>query len=236
LFLATLKLEINFAMSIKEFKKLGAEYIDFLKYSLFSGSLSFLATTSPNLLLNRFFSSTTTGYYSLSEKVLGSPIWFITSSVSDVFKQEFSEQQRIGKDSVLLFKKTVKTLLLIGFIPFVAIFILSPFVIPPLFGSEWSSVAEYIRIFTIMYYSYFVINPLKSVVYILNKQKLMIVLEFLRFLAIIIAFFIGYIFKSISLTLFFWSGLVTLVNILTFFVIYKLVLRNRHERQLTLNS
>jgi O-antigen/teichoic acid export membrane protein len=231
LLLIDLKLFHTVKISLEDSFVLIKKYIDFLKYSLFSNTMSFLATTSPNLFLNRIFSSTVTGHYSLSEKVLGSPIWFITSSVSDVFKQEFSEHYRKGQDFVLLFKKTAKGLLIGGLVPFFIIFLLSPFIISPLLGKEWAPVGDYIRVFTLMYYSTFVVNPLKSVTYILNKQRLMIVFESLRFIAILVAFYIGYRTDNIKITLLTWSSLVTIVNVVVFLVIYRLVLRSKSEKK-----
>lgn len=231
LLLFNLDFKFNIQLSRKNFKKLFIRYISFLRYSLFSDSLSVLASSSPNVLLNKGFGSTSAGYFSLSEKVLGSPIWFVTSSVSDVFKQEFSEQNRMGKDSKILFLKTFKTLLIIGLIPFSLIFILSPYVIPPLLGEIWAPVGEYIRIFSIMYYSSFVVNPLKSVAYLIKKQQYMIVFELLRLISIILAFAVGFYLKDIKITLMIWSFLITFVNIIIFFIIYRLVREMSNERK-----
>jgi O-antigen/teichoic acid export membrane protein len=219
--------------SIRDLKKVFIRYISFLKYSLFSDTLSVLASTSPNVLLNNVFGSTSAGYFSLSEKVLGSPIWLITSSVSDVFKQEFSEQNREGKDCKILFLKTFKTLLFLGLIPFSLIFLLTPFVISPLLGEVWSPVGEYIRIFSIMYYSSFVVNPLKSVAYIIKKQQYMIAFELLKLIALVVAFSVGYYLSDLRVALILWSCLITCVNIIVFLIIYRLVLNISNERKNT---
>lgn len=231
LLLSNLDFKFNIKFTRGNFKKLIIRYISFLKYSLFSDSLSVLASTSPNVLINKVFGSTSAGYFSLSEKVLGSPIWFVTSSVSDVFKQEFSEQNRRGKDCKILFLKTFKTLLFVGLIPFTFIFILSPYVIPPLLGEVWSPVGEYIRIFSIMYYSSFVVNPLKSVAYLIKKQQYMIVFELLKLISIISAFSMGFYLKDIKIVLILWSLLVTFVNIIIFLIIYRLVKEMSNERK-----
>jgi len=231
LLLYNLDFKLRNKYSIGDLKKVFIRYISFLKYSLFSDSLSVLASTSPNVLLNNLFGSTSAGYFSLSEKVLGSPIWLITSSVSDVFKQEFSEQNREGKDCRILFLKTFKTLLFLGLIPFSLIFLLAPFVISPLFGEVWSPVGEYIRIFSIMYYSSFVVNPLKSVAYIIKKQQYMIAFELLKLIALMVAFSVGYYLSDLRVALILWSCLITCVNIIVFLIIYRLVLNISNERK-----
>lgn len=231
LLIFNLDFKLNIKFSFGDFKKVFIRYISFLKYSLFSDSLSVLASTSPNVFLNNLFGNTSAGYFSLSEKVLGSPIWFITSSVSDVFKQEFSEQNRERKDCKILFFKTFKTLLFVGLIPFTLIFLFIPYVISPLFGEIWNPVGEYIRIFSIMYYSSFVVSPLKSVAYLINKQQYMIFFELLKLIALIIAFSVGFYLKDIKIVLILWSLLITIVNIIVFFIIYRLVANISNERK-----
>lgn len=231
LLIFNLDFKLNIKFSFGDFKKVFIRYISFLKYSLFSDSLSVLASTSPNVFLNNLFGNTSAGYFSLSEKVLGSPIWFITSSVSDVFKQEFSEQNRERKDCKILFFKTFKTLLFVGLIPFTLIFLFIPYVISPLFGEIWNPVGEYIRIFSIMYYSSFVVSPLKSVAYLINKQQYMIFFELLKLIALIIAFSVGFYLKDIKIVLILWSLLITIVNIIVFFIIYRLVVNISDERK-----
>ncbi|MBU1120152.1 oligosaccharide flippase family protein, partial [Patescibacteria group bacterium] len=71
--------------------KLMSVYSKFPKYSLFADLLKNFTFLSPNLFLNKVFGAVSAGYYALSDKILGSPVWFLTSSFGDVLKQEASE-------------------------------------------------------------------------------------------------------------------------------------------------
>ena len=198
------------------------KYLNFPKFSLFADSLSVLSNTAPNLLMNKGFGSTATGYFSISEKVLGTPIWFVTSSVGDVFKQEASEQYRLTGSCKRIFEKTTKTLFLVGLIPFTLIFFVVPPLVPFLFGDIWAPAGEYIRIFSIMYFSSFVVGPTAYITYIVNKQNYAVAFQGIKLMSIILAFVLGFYYKDLTLYLILSSGLITLSNILMYVFSYKL--------------
>lgn len=235
-----LLLKSDFSFSIKSFKNSSKEllfkYSNFPKFSLLSDGLSTMVSMSPNIFLNKVFGSISAGYFSVSDKVLGSPIWFITSSVGDVFKQEASEQYRNYGSCRTVFEKTSRALSLIGIVPFLIIFIVAPYVVPFLFGNEWTPVGDYIRIFSTMYFTSFVVNPVAYVVYIINKQKYAILFQSLKFSNIVIAFVIGAYYHNLTYGLLLWSILITITNIAIFFISYKLAIDSRYVRSDTKNK
>jgi len=202
-------------------KSLLKRYINFPKFSLFGDSLSVLSSTAPNLLLNSIFGSAATGYFNLSDKVLGSPIWFVTSSVGDVFKQEASEQYRSVGSCEKVFMKTTRSLIKIGIIPFLIIFFAVPPLVPFIFGANWAPAGEYIRIFSIMYFSSFIVNPTSYIIFIVGKQKYGIFFQIIKLVGIASSFGLGFYFESLTLALVLWSGSVTLTNLIIYFFSYK---------------
>lgn len=212
------KIRINW----KEIKVVLSRYKNFPRFSLIADTFSVLGDKAPNLLLSKLWGSTYVGYMSMSDKILGSPIWFVTSSVGDVFKQEASERIQKEGNCEKIFYKTSKTLFLYGIIPFVLIFLLVPSITPFLLGAEWSEVGQYIRIFSIMFFAKFVVTPVAYIMYIVGKQKLNIFFQAGKFFVILIAFGIGYFFGDFRLTLYIWSLLMTLYYIVLYFVSLKL--------------
>jgi len=209
-------------------KNLLKKYVNFPKFSLFADTLYVLTSTIPNLLLNKVFGSATTGHFSISEKVLGSPIWFVTSSVADVFKQEASEQYRLTGSCRKIFEKTTKALFLLGIIPFTLIFLIVPPLVPFIFGDIWAPAGEYIRIFSIMYFSTFVFGPTSYIVYIVNKQNFAIIFNGIKLISILLAFSLGFYYQNLSLCLILWAGLVTLSNIIIFMFSYKFARNSKY--------
>jgi len=221
---------------IKEFKmgiywQLMKEYYKFPKYSLLADTLSVTANMSPNIFLNKIFGSITTGYYSMTDKILGSPIWLVTSAVGDVFRQEASEQFREKGSCFEIFKKTVKTMFLFGIIPFGLLFIFSPYVIPFLLGAEWEPVGNYIRIFSIMYFIRFIVRPVSFVIYIIRKQNVNVIFQVINLASIMLAFFIGFITKNLSLCLISWSILSSIAYLVVLIYSYKFAKEIKYDSQ-----
>jgi O-antigen/teichoic acid export membrane protein len=209
-------------------KKILKRYKKFPLLSLPADLLSTVTTWCPNIFMNRFFGSEYTGYFSMTEKVLGSPIWFITSSVGDVFKQEASEQYREKGTCLPIFKKTTKSLFFLGIIPFAIIFIIAPYAVPFLLGDAWEPVGKYIRILSFMYFVRFVVNPVAYVIYIVEKQNWAIIFQTIMALCTVGSFFLGWYMQDIYIT--FWSWVISssIVNIGLYFLLYKLASRTKN--------
>jgi len=214
--------KFNYKKIFDNIRNIARRYIRFPKYSLFADILSMSSNLSPNLFVNGFFGSVASGHYAMSDKILGSPIWFVTSSVGDVFKQEAAEQFREQGSAYNIFIKTVRTLFLLGIVPFILIFIFVPHIIPFLLGEGWEPVGNFIRIFSIMYFAKFVITPVSYIVYIVNKQSYNILFQGLRFGSIVVAFVLGHYLGSLNITLISWSVLTTISYLITFFVSLRL--------------
>lgn len=228
------RLKIPIFSLFKEFKifdyiLLLKRYSRFPKYSLLADSLSVLATYSPNMLLNKIFGSVVTGYYSMSDKILGSPIWFVTSSVGDVFKQEASEQLRVKNSCFEVFVKTTKTLFFIGIIPFSVLFIISPYVVPFILGENWKEAGVFIQIFSIMYFLRFIISPVSHVIYIVNKQNYNVIFQGINLLTTVISFGLGLYFKDLYLCLISLSVLTSISYIIVFIYSYKFAKESKYE-------
>ena len=211
------------------YRDLIKKYIKFPRLSLIGDTLGSLNNGMPNALLSKMFGTSTAGYYSMSDKVLGSPIWFITSSVGDVFKQEASEQFRNKGTCFEVFKKTAKSLFLIGIIPFLLLFFISPYLVPFIFGPGWEPVGLFIRIFSLMYFAKFVINPLAYVVYIVEKQGYLILFQTMSLISIIFSFALGYYYKDLTLGLIAWAILSVIANMIIFSISYKFARDSKNE-------
>ncbi len=209
---------ISKLVQLDNLKPLMMKYSKFPRYSLVADTMNLTALMSPNLFLNKIFGSVTAGYFSMADKVLGSPIWLITLSVGDVFKQEASEQLRKKGSCYKVFIKTARSLFLFGFLPFLALFIVSPYIFPFILGENWEPVGKYVRIFSLMYFAKFVVNPVSHVVYMVNKQNYNVFFQSLKILSIVIAFSLGYLFSNVDLGLMLWSGL-TAVSYVIIYVI-----------------
>ncbi|MFH1547412.1 MAG: oligosaccharide flippase family protein [bacterium] len=222
LFVALRGRKIFVSADLQNVLKLAKKYIKFPKFSLFADSLNMTAQMAPNILLNALFGSISAGYFSMSDKVLGSPIWLVTMGVGDVFKQEASQQIREKGSCTDVFMKTARSMFILGIVPFSLLFVTAPVIVPYIFGSNWEPVGQYIQIFALMYFAKFVITPVTYIVYIISKQNYNILFQGLKFVSMIIAFGVGFYRDNLALGLILWSLLTTLSYIIMFVISYKL--------------
>lgn len=226
IFLFFVRIDLRTIVKGIKWGNLLSKYIKFPRFSLFADLLNSLAEMFPNIGINMIFGNENGGYLAMSDKVLGSPVWLVISSVGDVFKQEASEQYRTKGSCTNIFKETSRDLFLLGIIPFLLIFILAPLAIPFFLGIEWLVVGDFIRIFCIMFFAKFIVIPVSHVVYIVGRQHLNILFQGMRFSIVIFSLMIGYFKEDIGLSLIVWSLLTTLCYSIIYIISLESTKRN----------
>lgn len=198
-----------------------ARYKNFPLLNLPATLVNLLANQAPQLLLNSF-GVDIIGHFAMSQKVLGSPVTLLSSSVSYVFKEEASRDYRNTGNCRPIFIKTFKTLFLISIIPFVLLFFLSPKLIPIIFGQEWQVAGVFTQALVIMYFLKFTVSPLSFVIIIAEKQKLNLFLQILLLLLVVVAIGIGIYLQSPLISIALYSISYSIIYLLFLLISYKL--------------
>lgn len=182
------------------------KYVDFPKYSIPSDLINVVSNQMPIFLLTNFFNVTVVGFYSLTQRVMASPIGLIASSILDVFKQRASSDYMKFGNCRDIYVKTFKSLFLLSIIPFIIFFLTAPDLFAFIFGIKWRIAGEYAKILAIMYLFKFISSPLSYIYYISGNQKedflLHIYLGISTFLSLILGY---YIFENIKYVLILFS-------------------------------
>lgn len=168
-----------------------------------------LAANLPILLLTRFYSSTVSGFYSLSFTIVLLPISFVSSAVSQVFFQRISKAFNSGEDMNLLARKMVKTLFVIAIFPFFLMLVFIPVIFSIVFGGEWGEAGVYARLLLPWIFMIFIVSPLSYIPIILGKQRKAFEIEVLGILLRLGGLYCGYYFNSpqLSVALFSFAGI-----------------------------
>ncbi len=193
--------------------------------------VNLLANQMPQLLLNTFGQSIV-GYFSMSQKVLGSPVTLFSTSVSHVFKERASSDYRNKGNCRPIFVKTFKSLFLISIVPFVLIFIFAPTIVPIIFGTEWVEAGVYIRALTLMYFFKFTVSPLSYVIVIAEKQKLNLLLQTTLLVLTASSLYYGISQNNPLTAVILFSISYSAVYILFLFISYKLSKNQRHNAKM----
>jgi O-antigen/teichoic acid export membrane protein len=170
-----LKKNYNFSLIIINMNSIKNTLRYHWRFPVFSMPADFIGSLSaqlPVLMTGNRFGAESAGQLSLTNKALAGPMKLLANSVLSVFKEEAGREYRETRQCSEAFKRTLKSLILIGVPPFVAIFYFSEFAFEVFFGPQWREAGEYASILTPMFFLQFLSSPLSYVLYIANKQLL----------------------------------------------------------------
>lgn len=200
----------DFAKSVKRLKKgflirRAKQYKEFLIFSMPADGINSFAKELPNMLLNSIFGTDIAGFYSLTQRILRIPIAFISSAMTDVFRERASVDSREKGDCREIFLVTLKYLLLFSILPFLAIFIFAPALTPIILGQQWVEVGGYVRVLTPLFFFQFIASPLGATLYINNKQKYFLVWQIALLSTTVTSFYLGNLMGNEYTALMFFS-------------------------------
>ncbi len=162
-------------------KDAARRYRRFPQLSLVSNILNSVCIYLPTVLLASFYGAQMAGLFALGQRILGSPMTLIMTSVRNVYLAESSEY--ITSDParlVPLFRKTALHVLAAGLL-IVAVFVgIAPYAFSFLFGEQWRQSADLIRLMSVMYLSQFVANSVGTTIDVMERQDLHLLREVVR--------------------------------------------------------
>lgn len=184
-------------------------YIRFPKITLWATLSNSLSLNSMNIFISIMYSSSTLGFYSVVQKVLGMPTTLISRSIGQVFFEKANaDRNRLG-NAQECFKSTLLKLLVIGVCIFGPLFFVVEDLFTFVFGEEWTIAGEYARILIPLIFIRFIATPLTLITIIFEKQNIDLIWQILLLTLTLITFLIAWIFK---------------LNVIDFLLVYILVL------------
>lgn len=167
------------------------KYKKFPFFSMPADGINSFAKELPNMMLNSIFGTDVAGFYSLTQRILRIPIAFISSAMTDVFRERASVDAREKGNCRGIFVVTLKYLLLFSIVPFLAIFLFAPTLTPIILGEQWVEVGGYIRILTPLFFLQFIASPLGATLYIKERQKYFLLWQIGLLIVTIASFYMG---------------------------------------------
>lgn len=180
----------------KEIKKLkifalAKRYIQFPKFDILASILNASSHQATHILFNAIFNSTIAGYFYLTQRIIGLPITFIASAITDVFKEEASRDFNKLGNAKTIYKSTFTKLFILSLVPSILLYIYAIDLFIIVFGEDWKVAGEYTQILTPMLFLRFISSPLSFMLYIGEKQKLNLFGNFLFLLLTILSFYLA---------------------------------------------
>lgn len=187
----------NIAQGMKRYRK-------FPMYNLWINLIGRLTTTVVIFLLSFYFSKTVIGYYGLGLVVLTLPTTFIAGSIGEVFYQRGARARDDGTNALLV-ERLFKQMARLGILLFLVLGIAGEDIFSFVFGANWAEAGVYAQILSFKMFVNFIATPAKILTNILEKQEVMLILQFVAIVISGASIIIGGLVSNIYLALVLFS-------------------------------
>ena len=116
------------------------------------------------------------GFIFLAIKLLSAPLSMLGGSVAQVYLSEAPKRKENGELKVFTFS-TIKNLFFVGFFPLLLVGLLSPYLIPYVFGADWERTGILISWMIPWFLLQFVVSPVSMVLHLQNKSSVALWLQ-----------------------------------------------------------
>ncbi len=173
-----------------------------LKFLLPSNTLNSIANSLMPILILAFFGAKEAGVYFFSLKILGIPLFLISSSVAQVYFQKSSILLKENKKELLkLTKKIVRTNLLIMLVFLLLINTFGMYLLDYFFEEKWNNLRSYTYILSILVFARTAFNPISSLIVVLHKNLESLLFNSYLFIINLVAISVGFLYDSILITI-----------------------------------
>ncbi|MFC7049257.1 oligosaccharide flippase family protein [Emcibacter nanhaiensis] len=145
LFRLPLKLNLRETVSWLRIKQLAYRYRDFPKFTIWATLANSLSSNVVNILISTFFSVSTLGLYSISQRILGMPTVLVGTAVGQVFCREAVEEKKATGKAVKTFNSTFVKLCIISIPAFLVLWFVVEDAFALVFGENWRIAGVYAR-------------------------------------------------------------------------------------------
>ena len=196
------------------------------KFPVVNSPIVFLNTLSleiPVFFLAKYFSMEMVGLFMVANRISIIPMSLFGTSVTKVYFQKATDTFNHEPEQLLnVYKKTVYRLAGIGLVPFLSIFLFSPFFMDLIFGNEWQFSGVIMQILAIGMFMQFITSPVSTTFTIMNKQEIAL---YLTIISLAVRLGSMYYFRS-DIESVFWSLTLTtaLFYLVYNFFIYRIIL------------
>ena len=174
------------------------------------------------------------GYFNMGNRLFSLPISFLTSSITEIFRQKASKQYHEEGSCRPLLIKTSLTLFLISILPFLVGMAFAPDIFAFVFGEKWRPAGDYARLIGVLFFFKTIVSPISYVVYIARKFYISLIMDIVLFVISIAAIFIGiYGFHSVEMGILFYSISYALLYFITFYLSYKYAVNSNFNSEKT---
>jgi len=186
----------------KQLKKNIKTNSSIIKYLFPSTLINSLAINLMPILIVLFFSLKESGIYFLSLKILATPLFLISTSISQVYYQKSNEMYNASKEKLFEFTKKIVFINLGLMLLFLLIMnTVGIYFLELIFNKNWENLRYFTLILSFLILARSSFNPISNIIIVLNKNHVSLLFNIYLLLVNLIAVYIGYVSSSITLTI-----------------------------------
>jgi O-antigen/teichoic acid export membrane protein len=172
-------------ISLTKLKYVSRKYAEFPKYNLVPALMSTCSYLLPPVLINKYFSAESAGFFDLSKLVLSIPLAFIAASLTSVLLQKVSEKYNRKESFIHDLKPVVILVGLIAAGEILLIIFLGEDIFRIAFGKQWIMSGSISRIMVWSFAINFIVASFSNIFVAMRRIKTYSLWQFLYFLAIL---------------------------------------------------
>lgn len=190
----------------RRFFHLFLQYKEFPLYVLPNVVMTTLGYQVMPILITHYFDSSTTGFFSIANRMMVLPSILIGSAVGEVFRSEFVGRLHAEIGYRDFFDKILLRLLALGAVAYAAAWLVSPFLFRLVFGEKYGPAGIYAQYLCLGMAGLFVAQPFSYVFIALGKARAGLILQSLAMLASVAGFWAGAVRHDVASALQFSSA------------------------------
>lgn len=194
-----------FAYKIKKFylAVVIKKNISIIKYLVPGSFITSLISSILIIYCSIFIDASSIGLIYLSQKILVIPLGLIIRSASDVNFKEFSSKD--NDDILYIYKSRIRKTFFFSIIPFLLIFLLSPYAFSFIFGEIWVLSGYYSQILLPGLFVQLLYSPFGNIFWVKKANGIFLLLSLARLFLLIVGMQIGYNYYALNGVLYGYS-------------------------------
>lgn len=183
-------------VSLGRLRLTARKYFDFPAFRAPQTLVSAVSQSSPLLLLAIFHGPIATGFFSLSNSVLGAPATLLAKTVNDIFFPRLAELANHGQETRPLLLKATGALCAITALPFAIFILLSPQLFSFIFGAKWTEAGIYSQFLAFYFLTAIITRPSFAAVSVYRVQSAYLAYEIMGIIVRLSALSINALIKT----------------------------------------
>ena len=180
---------------------LAKRYKDFPRYQTPHAMLNTFSSYLPVYMFTPFFGLVVVGLYSLSTRIILTPMMILAGASAKVYNQKVTQLYNENGDAYGFTIRLLKSLLKKTILPFLIIIIFAPDIFAFVFGTEWREAGVYTQILAPWLLLNILVSTISFIPSLTHMQKKALLVSIVYAILIIIAILIGVYYNSVYVAL-----------------------------------